>query len=213
MNIVEPEIERYVDALRGEVDPVVAEMERMARQRGFPIVGPQVGALLYLLARSSGARTILELGSGFGYSAYWFARALPPEAGSGALVHCTDTSAENRDLALGFLDRLGLARLVRFHVGDALQLAGTLSPPFDIVFNDVDKEQYPATVERAVALLRPGGLFITDNVLWKGRVVDAAGADETTRAVQRFNELITHHDELETVILPLRDGLAICRKR
>lgn len=213
MKIVEPAIEGYIESLRGSVDPVVAEMERLARQREFPIVGPQVGALLCLLARCSGARAILELGSGFGYSACWFARALPVEAGAGGLIHCTDTSEENRDLALGFLDRLGLAQRVRFHVGDALQLVDTLAPPFDIVFNDVDKEQYPETVERAVALLRPGGLFITDNVLWKGRVVDAEGADETTRAVLRFNELITSHDQLETVILPLRDGLAICRRR
>jgi predicted O-methyltransferase YrrM len=208
MKIVEPAIERYIDSLRGEIDPVVEEMERLARERGFPIVGPQVGALLCLLARSIGARMILELGSGFGYSAYWFARAL-----EGGLVHCTDTSKENRDLALGFFDRLGLAHRVRFHVGDALQLADTLAPPFDIVFNDVDKEHYPKTVERAVALLRPGGLFITDNVLWKGRVVDAKRADETTRAVLRFNELISGHDQLETVILPLRDGLAVCRRR
>lgn len=212
MKIVEPAVERYIDSLRGDVDPVVAEMERLATERGFPIVGPQVGALLCLLARAIGARTILELGSGFGYSAYWFARALPVEAGPEGVIHCTDTSPENRELALDFLARTGLADRVRFHVGDALRLADSLEGPFDIVFNDVDKEQYPQTVERAVALLRPGGLFITDNVLWKGRVADADRADETTRAVLRFNELIARHDRLETVILPLRDGLAICRK-
>jgi caffeoyl-CoA O-methyltransferase len=209
MNIVEPAIERYISSLRGEVDPVVLEMEQLAERRGFPIVGPQVGQLLGILARALGARRVLELGSGFGYSAYWFARALAADG----IVHCTDTSEANRDLAQDFLGRAGLAQRIRFQVGDALELTRQLDGPFDLVFNDVDKEQYPAVVEPVVALLRPGGLFITDNVLWKGRVAEPGEPDDTTAAVLRFNTMLHEHPALETCILPLRDGLAIAVKR
>lgn len=209
MNIVEPAIERYISSLRGEVHPVLLEMEQLAQRRGFPIVGPQVGQLLAILARAVGATRVLELGSGFGYSAYWFARALTADG----TVHCTDMSEENRDLALDLLGRAGLGQRIRFQVGDALALVQQLDGPFDVVFNDVDKEQYPAVVEPVAALLRPGGLFITDNVLWKGRVAEPGEPDETTAAVLRFNTMLCEHPALETSILPLRDGLAIAVKR
>jgi len=212
MSIVAAPIEAYLDALAGTPidEPVRVAMERLAAERGFPIVGPHVGRLLSILARTLGARRILELGSGFGYSAYWFARAV----GEGGEVHCTDLSQDNRDQALEFLGQAGLAERVTFHLGDALEVArAQQSGTFDLVFNDVDKELYPRTVELAVEQLRPGGLFITDNALWKGRVAAPTEADETTKAVLEFNRLITAHPQLETVIVPLRDGLAICRKQ
>ena len=212
MTIVTPEIEAYLDALAGPTparEPVRAAMERLAAERAFPIVGPHVGRLLAILAGALGARRVLELGSGFGYSAYWFARAVGP----GGEVHCTDLDAENRRQALSFLGQAGLADRIRYHLGDALERARGLQGPFDIIFNDVDKEHYPETVELAVGLLRPGGLFITDNTLWKGRVAAPAAGDLTTAAVLEFNRLVTAHPRLQTVIVPLRDGLAICRKR
>lgn len=205
MSIVDPAIESYLAGLRPQSDPVLQQMERLALERGFPIIGPDCGRLLFILSRAIDARQVLELGSGFGYSAYWFARAM-----SEGEIHCTDSSAENRDQALTFFGRAGLAQMIHFHVGDALRHAERLDGPFDIVFNDVDKEQYPATVDLAVRLLRPGGLFITDNVLWKGRVPQPDPEDETTGAVLRFNRMITEHDRLETILLPLRDGLAVC---
>ena len=208
MDITAPAIERYIFSLGDSADPIRSEMEDLAAARGFPIVGPHVGQILAILARSSGARRVLELGSGFGYSALWLARALPP----GGEVHCTETAEENRELALDFLGRAGVMDRVRFHLGDAREVMGRLEGPFDIVFNDIDKEQYPRVVEPTVALLRPGGLFVTDNVLWKGKVAAEGAADATTRAVLEFNKLVHRHPQLESTILPVRDGLAVCVK-
>jgi predicted O-methyltransferase YrrM len=207
--VVDPRVVTYLKALDRTADPVLQEMEEMARKRGFPIVGAHAGKLLGILTRASGARRVLELGSGFGYSAWWFARSLPPDG----RVTCTDYSADNRALALGFLTRAGLADKVEYLVGDALAAARTLAGGFDIVFNDIDKEAYPESVPVALSLLRPGGLFITDNALWYGKVAESRAADATTRAVRRFNELIHGNGELEAVILPVHDGLAVAVKR
>jgi len=211
--MVDPRVEAYLRSLDRTVDPVLAEMEELARERDFPIVGAHAGKLLSILTRATGARRVLELGSGFGYSAWWFARSLPPDG----RVTCTDFSADNRELALGFLARAGLAGKVEFLVGDALQAARALaaqplSGGFDIVFNDVDKQSYPESVPVAVSLLRPGGLFITDNALWYGKVAERRVEDSTTRAVRRFNELLHGSAELEAVILPVHDGLAVAVK-
>jgi predicted O-methyltransferase YrrM len=207
--ITNPKIEAYLDSLREEPDAVRAEMERLAERRGFPIVGPEVGRLLALLTRISGARRILELGSGFGYSAWWFAGALS----EGGTVICTDSSAEHRELALEFLERAGLANRIRFEVGDSLEILESLEGHFDLVFNDIDKEDYPRSLDQVVPRLAPGGLFVTDNTLWYSKVTDPAAGDATTRAVHEFNRLSIGHPELETVILPIRDGLSVSRKR
>jgi caffeoyl-CoA O-methyltransferase len=207
--IVDPRIESYIASLDGHADPVLAAMEALAERKGFPIIGRQAGTLLGILARGIGARRVLELGSGYGYSAQWFAHALPEDG----LVICTDLSSDNRDRAMGYFRTAGLARKIEFRVGDALEIARTLTGPFDIVFNDIDKEEYPASVDVAVALLRPGGLFITDNVLWDGKVADDGATDPTTEAVRKFNRLIFSRDDLDSIILPLRDGVAVCRKK
>jgi caffeoyl-CoA O-methyltransferase len=207
--IVNSRIESYIESLDGRPDAVRAEMEALAERNGFPIVGPQVGGLLAILARHSSARKILELGSGFGYSAYWFAKGLAP----GGVIHCTDLSAENRDTAERFFRKAGLSERIVFHVGDALETARGLSGPFDIVFNDIDKQDYPRSVDVALPLLRSGGLFITDNALWNGRVAGGGlQADATTSAIMRFNEIVSGRRDLETVILPVRDGIALCVK-
>jgi caffeoyl-CoA O-methyltransferase len=207
--IVDERIEAYLGSLAGQIDPVLAAMESLAGRKHFPFVGRQAGMLLGLLTHACGARRVLELGSGYGYSALWFARALP-EVGK---VICTDFSSDNRDLAMGYFRTAGCAEKIDFRVGDALQIARTLSGPFDIVFNDIDKEAYPASIAVAVGLLRPGGLFITDNTLWSGKVADDGVTDATTAAIREFNRLICSREDLDTVILPIHDGLAVCRKK
>ena len=214
--IVSPKIEMYLESLRrgpgaekGKAVSVRLEMEQLAERRGFPIIGPEVGRLLAFLTRLSGARRVLELGSGFGYSAWWFAGALPEDG----RVTCTDASAENRELALGYLGRAGLADRIRFEVGESLQILDGLAGPFDLIFNDIDKEDYPKSVDKAVQRLASGGLFVTDNTLWYGKVAETSPPDAATRAVQEFNRLTVSHPELETVILPIRDGLSLCRRR
>jgi caffeoyl-CoA O-methyltransferase len=207
--VVDPRVEAYLRSLDRTADPVLEEMEELARKRGFPVVGAHAGKLLGILTRATGARRVLELGSGFGYSAWWFARSLPP----GGRVTCTDFSAENRALAFGFLGKAGLADKIEFLLGDALEAARALTGGFDIVFNDIDKQFYPESVPVAVSLLRPGGLFITDNALWSGKVAESQATDATTHSVRRFNELLHGSGELEAVILPVHDGLAVAVKR
>ncbi len=206
--IVDAKVEKYISALNGTPDPVRLKMEEIARGNGFPIVGPHVGRLLGILARSIGAQRVLELGSGYGYSALWFARAMK----NGGTVLCTDLSEENSGHALAFFREAGLGESMSFHLGDALSFARSQSGPFDIVFNDIDKKDYPDSISVAVPLLRVGGLFITDNVLWSGKVAEKGRHDAATAAIRRFNAMICARDDLETVILPMRDGVAVCQK-
>ncbi|HET6451436.1 MAG TPA: O-methyltransferase [Spirochaetia bacterium] len=207
--IVEPRIEAYVDALWASPDPVLAAMEALAERRRFPIVGRHAGALLGMLARCLGAQRVLEMGSGYGYSALWFARAMP-ETGK---VTCSDLSADNRDLAMGYFRTAGLESRVEFLVGNSLAVAQQQAPGFDIVFNDIDKEDYPRSVDVAVRLLRSGGLFISDNTLWSGKVAESGTGDAPTEAIRTFNKQVFARADLESVIVPIRDGLTVCRKK
>ena len=205
--IVNPEIEEYIERLTPSGDRVLSDMEEHARRNEFPIVGPVVGRLLYQLALMSGARTVLELGSGFGYSAYWFAKAVG-EAGS---VIYTDMSHENALVAEGFFDRAGLRERVDIRTGDALQILEESPGGFDIIFNDIDKEYYPRVVEGAYEKLRMGGLFITDNVLWSGRVLTDDGSP-STEGVREFTRLLLSNKGFFTTIIPVRDGVSISVK-
>ena len=216
MDIVHPDIERYISRSEAQPHPVLRKIEEYAEKRSFPIVGPHVGRLLSLLTRTSGATQILELGSGFGYSAFWFALALPKHG----RVICTETSRENRERGLSYLEEGGLAAKVDYRLQEGLEAARELldqhEEEFDIVFNDIDKEHYGAVPPIAKRLLRPGGLFITDNTLWGGRVTaeDRGGTiDEATAGVLELNRSTAHDPDFETSILPIRDGLTIAVKR
>jgi predicted O-methyltransferase YrrM len=206
-DIVAPAIEAYLERLETTRDGVLLEMERLAAATDFPIVGPLVGRLLHLLARSLDARRVLELGSGFGYSAYWLAGALPPH---GELI-LTETSAENSRRAREFFARGRIACTVRFEQGDGLEILDRLPGQFDIVFNDVDKPQYPEAFRKAVPRVRPGGYFLSDNMLWGGRVVEDL-AHPSTQGVVELTRLLFQAPDLYTTILPLRDGLSVSLK-
>lgn len=208
MNIVDPEIEEYLLRLLPPREPVAAEMEALAEKIRFPIVGPLVGRLLYQLALIHRAERIGEFGSGFGYSAYWFAKGLS----KGGKVVCTEGSAERVLQGKEFLARAGLADRVDFRQGDALEQITRADGPFDILFCDIDKESYPDALALGVPLLRPGGLFIADNVLWSGRVTSRSD-DPDTVGIQTFNKAIYSLPELTTTIVPLRDGVSISIKR
>jgi caffeoyl-CoA O-methyltransferase len=208
-DIVFPHIEKYLEDLEATRDSVLIEMERQAAECDFPIVGPLVGRTICLLARSIGARRILELGSGFGYSAYWFARALPDD---GELI-LTEISASNSTQAKAFFRQGGVRCRVQFIVGDALENLDRLPGEFDIIFNDVDKEDYPRVFRVAVPRIRKGGLLVSDNTLWHGDVADPAHAGEpSTRGILEFNRLMFASSELYPTILPLRDGVAVAMK-
>ncbi|MGH2680879.1 MAG: O-methyltransferase [Actinomycetota bacterium] len=209
MDPVDPRIEAYMEErLRRLDEPVLQEMEALAAEQGFPIVGRNVGVTLEVLARAAGARRIMELGSGFGYSAYWHARAV----GSEGEVHLTDGDPQNEIRAAGYLERAGLADRVRFHVGDAVTELERLGGDFDVVFNDIDKGGYPAAWRAASDRIRPGGLYVCDNVLWYGRVAVEDPEDrrpEWTEAVREHNRLVAEDERYLSTIVPTRDGVLV----
>jgi len=209
MRIVEPAIEEYLRGLVPAADPVRAQMEAMGAQRDFPIIGPIVGQLVSVMARCIGARRIFEMGSGFGYSTLWFSRAVGP----GGLVVHTEGSEENSRLARGFLGEAGMADRVRFEVGDAREILKTelkgSAGSWDIVFNDMDKEQYPDVLPLARTALRPGGLLICDNMLWFGRVLESAPDDDTTRGILELTRQLKSAADFTTTLVPIRDGVTV----
>ena len=209
MDIVDPRIETYMEErLRRFDEPVLLEMEAYAKEEGFPIVGRNVGVTLEVLARAAGAQRIMELGSGFGYSAYWHARAV----GSRGEVHLTDGDPENEVRAAEYLGRAGLADRVRFHVGDAVQELQQLDGDFDVIFSDIDKDGYPDAWRAASDRIRPGGLYVCDNVLWYGRVAVEDPEDARphyTEAVLEHNRLVAEDERYVSTIVPTRDGVLV----
>ena len=209
MDIVNPKIEEYMRGLLSRYDePVLLEMEAEAEQSGFPIINRLVGVTVELLARSVGARRVFELGSGYGYSAYWFCRAV----GRGGEVHCTDGDPENEKKALDYLGRAGLADSIRWHVGEAVATLESTDGEFDVIYDDIDKVGYPDAWRAARERIRVGGLYLCDNVLWSGRVTgEELPADErqdwSTQAILEHNRLIAEDERYVSAIIPTRDGV------
>jgi predicted O-methyltransferase YrrM len=206
MDIVDPLIEEYLGKLAPPDDPIEQEMRRHADERGgFPIVGPLVGRVLFQLTRMIGGRRVFEFGSGFGYSALWFAKAVGP----GGKVYLTDGDAENVRRSKDYLARAGLGDRVVAEVGNALDVVERAGPePFDVMFVDLDKTQYPAAFDKALPRLRKGGLLIADNVLWGG--APARGAtDKATMGIVEFTRKLYGTPGLVANILPLRDGVGV----
>lgn len=210
MDIVDPQIDEYLLRLSGPPHPVEAEMRRYAEERGgFPLVGPVVGGLLRQLALLVSARRVFEVGSGFGYSALWFARGLDP---SGTVV-LTDFDRENLERAHAFLGKAGLLDRCRFEPpGDALEALARAEPGLDLVFLDLEKKDYPRALALALPKLRRGGLLVADNVLWGGAVARGE-TDPATEGLREFVRVITGSEGLVTTVLPLRDGVSVTLKR
>jgi predicted O-methyltransferase YrrM len=206
--IITPSVDRYMDSLLPERDAVLAKMERQAVQRDIPIVGPAVARVLFQYARLIGARKVFEMGSAIGYSTIWWARAV----GEGGKVFYTDGDPKNAAEARDYFQQAGVQSRIHIAVGDALELLSEQKQEFDIIFNDVDKEDYPRVLHLVSSRLRKGGLFITDNVLWSARVTNPNAKEESTRAIQEFNRRLYSMQEFFTTILPIRDGLAVAVK-
>jgi len=206
---IQDDVEQYLYALLPERDGVVSEMERYAEEHRVPIVGPAVARVLALLTQVSGAKRIFEMGSAIGYSTIWLARAAGPKA----KVFYTDGDAANAERARGYFQRAGVKKRIQVGVGDALELLKKTPGKFDLIFNDVNKDQYPDALRVAVPKLKRGGLLITDNTLWSGKAArPAAPGDAATLGVQEFNRLVYSSKELYPVLIPLRDGVTVCRK-
>ncbi len=205
------QVQRHLVALVPERELEMTAMEKEAEATGFPIIGPAAGQVCYQLARVAGARRVFELGSGFGYSTAWFARAVR-ENGGGEVFHTVwDETLSAR--ARTHLARLGLADLVRFHVGEAVAALAAAEAPFDLVFNDIDKGGYPGSLPAIAAKLRPGGVLITDNALYHGRVFDAEDRTPATRGVREYVRRLVADPAWTVSLLPVRDGLLVALKR
>ena len=198
-------VEDYMGGLLPPRDPVVAEMEDFAKKNRVPIVGPMVGRFLHQLALFVDAGRVFEMGSAIGYSTIWFARALKP----GGKVYYTDGSQENASRARDYIKRAGLSDRIEILVGNALDLIDQVQGEFDVVFNDVDKHDYPAVYHKAANRVRIGGLLVSDNVLWSGRVADSSVKDNQTEGIRTFNKLLYADDRYYSTVMPIRDGVAV----
>lgn len=199
-------IDRYLESLLPARGEVLDAMEREAKRRDIPVVGPQVGRLLASLAAATGARRVFELGSAIGYSTLWICLGAHPKA----KIHYTDRSEAFAEEARVYIDRAGFADRVKFHVTpDAVDALAVVPGQFDLIFNDIDKEGYPRALKAAVARLRPGGVYVADNCLWSGRVTDGRARDEATRALREHNRMAMEDARLVGTILPIRDGVFV----
>lgn len=202
-------VDDYLYSMLPKRDRVLAEMEEYASEHDVPIVGPAVASVLQQLALMINARSVFELGSAIGYSTIWWAQAV----GDGGRVIYTDGDSSNAERARAYFARAGVANRITLHVGDALEVLSEQKQEFDIIFNDVDKDDYPRVLRLVAPRLRKGGLFITDNVLWSGRVADKNPSDARTKAILEFNRNLYDSKEFYTTILPIRDGLAVALKK
>jgi len=204
------EVQRHLVSLVPEREPEMRAMEADAEATGFPIIGPAAGQVCYQIARLTGARRIFELGSGYGYSTAWFARAVR-DNGGGEVFHVVWDKALSKR-ARTHLARLGLDSVVRFHVGEAVAALDATDGPFDLIFNDIDKQGYPGSIPVIETKLRSGGVLIADNALYHGRVFDDGDATPATGGVREFVRRLTTDPGWSTSLLPVRDGLLVSLK-
>jgi caffeoyl-CoA O-methyltransferase len=202
-------VDDYLYSMLPKRDEVLVEMEEYATEHNVPIVGPAVARVLQQLALMINARSVFELGSAIGYSTIWWAQAV----GENGRVIYTDGDSKNAGRARGYFARAGVSKQITLHTGDALEVLSEQKQEFDIIFNDVDKDDYPRVLRLVAPRLRKGGLFITDNVLWSGRVAEKNPTDSRTKAIVEFNRKLHDSKDFYTTILPLRDGLAVALKK
>jgi caffeoyl-CoA O-methyltransferase len=202
--VTQPDVDEYLYTLLPPRDEVLAEMEAEATKHKIPIVGPAVASFFQQLVMMTGAKTVFEMGSAIGYSTIWWARAV----GESGRVHYTDGDPKNAEKARRYFQRAGVADRIKIHTGDAIELLSEQKEAFDIVFNDIDKEDYPRVLRMVPPRVKKGGLFVTDNTLWSGRVVEK-NPDATTKAIQEFNRELYKSKDFYTTMMPVRDGVAV----
>jgi caffeoyl-CoA O-methyltransferase len=203
-------VSNYLDALVPPRQPEMARMENFAKETDFPIIGPASGYLCYQVARMIGAKRIFELGSGYGYSTAWFARAVK-ENGGGQVFHVVWDEGLSKD-ARQHLGSLGLADSVTFMVSEAVQALKQTEGPFDLIFNDIDKQAYPESLPVIASKLRRGGVLLVDNTLWSGRILNEGDHSPATEAIRKFNRAVTTDPAWIASIVPIRDGVMVAYK-
>jgi caffeoyl-CoA O-methyltransferase len=209
--LIADDVSNYLETLVPARHPELQAMEAYAREHHFPIIGPVVGHLCYQLARTIGARRVFEMGSGFGYSTAFFARAVAENGGG--LVHHVVWDEPLSIQARTHLNALGVGALVQYHVGEATAVLQSQDGQFDVVFNDIDKHGYPASLPAIEAKLRSGGVLIVDNMLWSGRIFDSGDSSPDTNGVRELTRLLTTSPNWVTSIIPIRDGVVVAMKQ
>jgi caffeoyl-CoA O-methyltransferase len=202
--IVDPQVQAYLGTLHGEADPLLDALERHAKEQRFPLLGRESGHWIELLSRMIGARRVFEFGSGWGYSAHWFARAVGPEGA----VHGAEKDAHELEAHAKLFAGHPHRKIIHIEHGDAAAIFASLPGDFDVVFIDMNKEGYLDALELAVPRVRVGGLILADNVLWGGRTARPA-TDAATEALQAYNRATARDSRLQTCILPSCDGLSV----
>lgn len=206
-----PELPGFLESLVPARDPVMQEMEAYAKEVGFPIIGTAAGYFLYQVARMTGARQIFELGSGYGYSTAWFAKAV--RENGGGTVHHVVWSEELSAKAKQYLGRLGYDDLIQYHMGEAVETLKNTPGTFDLMFNDIDKKGYPASIAVIKEKLKSGGVLLIDNMLWHGAIFDAADQSEDNLGVQEVTRMLTQDPDWISTLVPLRDGVIMAYKK
>ena len=203
--------QNYLASLIPPRETELQEMEAYAEKHDFPIIGPACGYYCYQLARMINAKSIFELGSGYGYSTAWFAKAL--RENGGGVVHHTVWDEELSKSANSHLIKMGSDAFVQYHVSEAVEALRKTDGPFDIIFNDIDKQAYPASLPVIKEKLRSGGLLIIDNMLWSGRIFDKKDVSPATEGVREFTKQITTDSDWIVSLLPMRDGMIVAYKK
>ena len=204
-------VQDYLASLVPPREKEMREMEAHAERNNFPIIGPACGYYCYQLARMIGARSVFELGSGYGYSTAWFAKAI--KENGGGVVHHTVWDEQLSKRASRHLTALGFADIIQYHNADAVEILRQTDGPFDIIFNDIDKQAYPASLDIIKEKLRSGGLLIIDNMLWSGRIFDKKDVSPATEGVREFTRRITTDKDWIVSLAPVRDGMIVAYKK
>ena len=211
LDTMSEQVQTYLESLVPPRPAELVKMEVYAEERHFPIIGPVAGYFCYQVARMMGARRVFEMGSGFGYSTAWFGRAV--QENGGGVVHHVVWDEGLSAMARGHLSLLGYADIVQYHIGEAVAALQASQGPFDLIFNDIDKEAYPASLPVIANKLRAGGVLIIDNMLWHGRIFNDADQDGSTQGVRDFTHRITTDPDWIATLAPLRDGLIVALKK
>ena len=203
-------VQEYLISLVPTREPEMQKMEKYARKTDFPIIGPAAGYVCYQVARMLGARSVFEMGSGYGYSTAWFAKAV--KENGGGVVHHVVWDEKLSKLAVGHLSKLGYEGMIRYHVAEAIETLRSIPGPFDLIFNDINKEAYPESLPLIKDKLRRGGVLIIDNILWSGRIFDKRARDADTAAIRLFTRAITTDRDWIVTLHPVRDGMIVAYK-
>ena len=204
-------VQEYLTSLVPSREPELRTMEKYAEKNGFPIIGPACGYYCYQLARMIGAQTVFELGSGYGYSTAWFAKAV--KENGGGVIHHTVWDDKLSNMAREHLSKLGYGDMIKYHNAEAVETLRQTAGPFDLIFNDIDKHGYPDSLPVIKEKLRSGGILIIDNMLWSGRVFDSKNREKNTVAIRRFTRDITTDTDWIVSLTPMRDGMIVAHKK